>query len=163
MRRALLVVLFSVAAAGCLPGTVTHYSAKLAPVALCDINQGDRYCQPPENGGDLVFGSLSVDERADETRVYFRGDTLVGKMDGQGHLVVDVQRDALREQSGCLTRQRVVMDVLHDDPGFGIRQELRGTYEESNTAEGDPQQCGRNVPYGQVTRYKLVATETSQP
>ena len=53
--------------------------------------------------------------------------------------------------------------MLHDDPGFGLRQELKGFYEEGSTAEGDPQQCGRNVPYGQVTRWRLDAVETSQP
>lgn len=158
-----LVLLGSLPLLACLPGAVTHYQTVLTPLAACEIQQGQETCVDPADAGISVTGSMSVDERGDSTRVFFRQEVMVGSMDNVGRLTVELNRDAVREQNGCATRQRLYLTGLHDDPGFGLRQEINGVFEEGNLALGDPQQCGRNVPYGSLTRYKFSAVETSQP
>lgn len=147
---------------GCLPGALTHYQAELVPLADCSVDQGQTSCLAPGDGGMAYRGSMSVDERGESSRVFFRQETLVGTA-SEDHVHAESVRDLLREQSGCKTRQRLVLDAVHDDPGLGLRQELTGTVEESTTTEGDPQQCGRNVPFGAVKRYRLTAVQVTEP
>ena len=163
MKRAWTAAAAVVLGSACLPGAVTHYQTVLTPVAVCEIEQGVQNCQEPGDGGISITGSMSVDEREDSTRVFFRQEVLVGEVNTQGELKVSVDRDSVREQNGCATRQTLLMRGIHDDPGFGLRQEINGVFEEGNLALGDPQQCGRNVPYGTLTRYRMLAVETSQP
>lgn len=160
MTRLASVVLGCCAAA-CLPGAITHYAASLVPVASCAIRSGQADCQDPGDAGTTVHTSLSVESRDDATRVFLRQEIYVGTQD-QGRLRVEDIREQVRPSS-CQTRSTFRLDALHDDPGFGIRQQLHGVVEESNTVEGDPQQCGLNVPYGDLVRYQLTATEVTQP
>ncbi|MEW5850332.1 MAG: hypothetical protein AB2A00_16195 [Myxococcota bacterium] len=160
MRR--VVVLVLMAAAACLPGNIVHYQADLVPLADCNLRRGELECLAPADGGTRISGVMSVDERGDDTRVFFRQETLVGTFDGD-RLHVENVRELVREQSGCLTRQTLKIDGLVDDPGFGLRREINGSAEESAITDGDPQQCGLNIPYGQVRRYTLHAVEVTQP
>jgi hypothetical protein len=141
---------------------MSHWRAELTPVAECRVLSGVEECFAPANGGTLVVAGMSVDERLEESRVFLRQDTLLGLFDGD-RLHVERARDQVREESGCLTQQSLLMDGLVDDPGLGLRREITGTYEERNLTSGDPSGCGRSVPYGSVTKYRLVAVEVSQP
>lgn len=147
---------------GCLPGAITHYQATMEPVAVCTILGGQSQCDPPPDGGTSLFTSLSVDEKGADSRVFMQQEVFPAKEE-QGRLTMEDIRETVRPSNGCRTRSMLRLDVLHDDPGFGVRQQLTGVMEESNTTEGDPQQCGRNVPYGELRRYRLTATELSQP
>ncbi|MBI5498506.1 MAG: hypothetical protein HY904_26125 [Deltaproteobacteria bacterium] len=158
----LAAVAVVLAAGACLPNAIVHYAATLTQVATCEIHAGTVDCQPPADGGVILGGTLSVDEREDRTRVFFRDETMLGTFDGDTLKVSDT-RDLIREASGCMTRQHRELDGIVDNPGFGIRRELTGEFRESTTAEGDPQQCGVNVPYGELRRFRVEAVEVSQP
>jgi hypothetical protein len=160
LRRALL--LLTVPAAACLPGAITHYQAELVPVATCAIVSGRQQCDDPGDAGTREFTSLSVDERGEDSRVFLRQEAYPAVLEG-GRLTSDDVRETVSRTSSCRTRASFRLDALQDDPGFGTRGQLTGVLEETNTTEGDPQQCGRNVPYGEIRRYRLTAVEVTQP
>ena len=76
---------------------------------------------------------------------------------------VEKEQAVVHEQDGCRTRRAFVMDGLKDDPGFGLRRQITGSAEESSVTDGEPRVCGRNIPFGDRTRFALHAVEVNQP
>src|SRR5690349_9082378 len=118
MRTALATVLCGVVL-GCLPGNIIHYQTDLIPIADCTLLRGKLECGAPSDGGIRLSGVMSLDERGDDTRVFFRSETFTGTDDGD-RLKVSNTRELVREQRGCLTRQTFKLEGLMDDPGFGL-------------------------------------------
>lgn len=162
MRAALGMALVTALASGCVEGTLAHYQAKMEHLADCQVRAGVEECAAPGASRKDIQSRMTIDERGEHTRVFMLEETLVGPMENNSLHVISTH-EQVRDESGCLTRQTRKLDGVIDEPGFGMRRELVGTLETSNVTDGDPQQCGQNVPYGQISRYRVVALEVFNP
>lgn len=157
-----LVPLFLVVTSGCVEGALAHYQATFEHVADCKVTGGVEDCRNPGDQATHIQSRISVDDRGEDSRMFMRQDTLVGPIENNSFHMEQVH-EQVYEQSGCKNRQVLKFDGVVDDPGFGMRREIQGELVESSVTDGDPQACGRNVPYGDIKRYKVVATEIYNP